>query len=347
MKEEVEKAAYEVLAEIGSDHLVDIILNEVALSDKMKFMAYSVLGDELPIRALPWLGEKSASEGSPFDIFAIEVIRRLGTKEAIFHLVKNASGSFMEDIDVPPPGIGLLLSVAAIGVVSSKQAINRDLAASLITAPFLPIEALFISPKLLQKGQSSLYRIFVVAELIEKHGLSELEKLYNPSFINAAPRDERTSVMGTIASSCLLVGKTPPLMIDAIKNVIYNPKRRYFGDHISAAILAYALMQYSQDQKKSDFNEPIMHALVDTDKTVRQSAVASVFYLNYLPAMDLALKQVTIRDARFMPALAFCALYHENSQCKSAFDQIGRSGNNEVKKAVGNWREIIAFWKSN
>jgi hypothetical protein len=345
VKEEVEKAVYEVLAEIGSDHLVDIILKKPYLDDKMKFMAFSVLADEVPPRALEWLGERSGVEESPFDIFALEIIRRIGTADAFLPLAKHASGNFMEEF-APTVGGGFLLNMAVAGAVAAKQSVNRDMATTLITAVFMPIEALVVSPKLVQKGQAMQYRTMVMAELAKKHGLTELGKLYEPRLFNSVGNGDRTSVMACLASTFLQLGKNPPFMSDAINNVIYNRRKRFFGDKVAAAVLTYSLIQYSQEQDSDIFKEPITQALNDKDSIVSQSAASSVLYLNFTPAMDLALRRITARDARFMPALAFCALYHENPQCKSLFDHLGQTGNKEVKYAVNNWRDIIADWKS-
>ena len=42
---------------------------------------------------------------------------------------------------------------------------------------------------------------------------------------------------------------------------------------------------------------------------------------------------------------AFCALFHDNPDGKNLYNQLEAQGNNEIKKATSNWREIIMEWK--
>ncbi|MBG0787346.1 MAG: zinc ribbon domain-containing protein [Anaerolineaceae bacterium] len=345
VKDSTKEAAFKILEEIGSDHLVDLILNEsVRFDDQKKVLAYNVIADSMPPRALEWLGKETGYESSPYDILAIELMRRIGGKDAIVQLVKNASGNFVEDT-APIVGKNLLLNMAIAGAVAAKQSINRNMAATLVTAPFFPLELLDSSPKLIQKGQSLYYRTMVVAELAKRHGDGELFQLYTPAFINSASKQERSSVEACIASAFLILGKPPAFMPTVINNVINMRRRMFFGDKVAAAVLTYAMMDYCIEKKTDVYMSAITAAMNDKDAIVSQSAVASALFLNYLPLVGTALKQITAKDPRFIPALAFCALFHDNSECKALLDHLETAGNKEVKYAIGNWREIISDWK--
>jgi len=57
-----------------------IISESVYTNDKTKAMAYMVLGHELSPRSVEWLAHESSFEDSPFDILAVEILRRIGSR---------------------------------------------------------------------------------------------------------------------------------------------------------------------------------------------------------------------------------------------------------------------------
>lgn len=345
VKDNVEKVIYEILTEIGSEKVVDLILDEIALtSDDAKMMAYTVLGNELPQRAVPWLGKMSDLEESPFDIVILEILRRIGNKQAIIQLVKHSNSNFTEDLS-PRIGKNLLLNVVVAGVAAYRQSIDRDMAATLLTAPFLPLELLTSVPEIIQKSQVLMYRVQVLAELAQKHGLEEVEKLYDPKFLKSASLGGITSMECCLTCAVLLAGKAPQFINIVIKNVIENPRKKFIGDKISAAVLTYYLTLFSKEKNSNMYFSGIMAAVNDKDHIVSQSAIASSLYLNYTPIISSALNKISTSDARYIPALAYCAFHHDNQDCKNLFYHIEMNGNKDIKKAASNWHEIVTAWK--
>jgi len=345
IKEDVENAIYEILAEIGSDELVNLIISEnIYTNDKAKAMTYMVLGHELSPRSVEWLAHKSSFEDSPFDIIAVEILRRIGSKDAMIQLAKSANANYVDD---SPPIIGrsLLTNVVISGVDYYKQSSVRDYAATLLTAPFLPVEILTSAPKIVQKSQTHIYRAQAIAELIHKHGENEIENFYNREFLESGSVWDKTSCESCLASAMLLAGKSPKFINTAITNVIDRTHKNYFGDKISAAVLTYCLIQYSKEKNTNIFNNSIMSAINDKDNIVSQSAMASALYADYRPIVSSILPKITIKDARFIPALAYSAYLHDNVEAKDLFNQFETKGNKEIKKATTNWREIIFEWK--
>ena len=342
IKADAEKAIYEILNEIRSEKLIDLILKENFITnEKLEAMAFSVIAEELPPRATDWLGEQSKRE-TPYNILSIEILRRIGTKEALLSLAKNAYANFIEDSG--PMSKSLPLSVAIAGATAMKQDVDRQMAATLLTAPFIPIELLISAPKIVQKSQEHIYRAQVMAELAQKHGLHEVENLYNQKFLNSISRFDKSSIESCLAGTMLLAGKAPSFINMVIKNVIQSRKMN-FGDQISASVLTYCLIQYSKNKNTNIYYDSIMAAINDKDKILNQSAIASVLYLDYQPVISSVLSRITTKDARFIPALAFCALFHDNPDGKNLYNQLEAQGNNEIKKATSNWREIIMEWK--
>ena len=345
IKPEVKEAIYEILNEIRSDRLIDLILKENFITDeKMKVMVFTIIASELPPRAVDWLGEQSRFE-TPYNIVSIEILRRIGTKEAFLSLANNAYANFMEESeDSGLKSKNLLWNIASAGVTALKQDLNRQMAATLLTAPFIPLEILNSFPKIVQKSQEHIYRAQVMAELAQKHGLNLVENLYNQKIVNSVSRFDKSSTESCLAGAALLAGKAPSFINNTIKNIIQSRKIT-FGDQISASVLTYCLIQYSKDNNSNIYYDSIMAAINDKDKILNQSAIASALYLDYRPVITSSLSRITTNDARFIPALEFCALFHNNPDAKNLFYKLEAQGNNEIKEATNNWRELIMEWK--
>jgi hypothetical protein len=345
-KDEAKKAAKEILTETGSDKLVDLIIGKNLYDEEELVWAISILADEKQERSIEWLADNTKLKEFTVELCALEAIRRIGSKKSIPYLVKNASCYYLEDSVSPVRGN--LLLTAAMGIaLATKQSIDRDLAASLLTAPFLPIEMVVNAPKLVQKAQIFIYRIDVITEIIQSVGFEELDKIfYEPQFMKSISKSNRMEIESTIASCYLRLGKHHPNIQTVIQNVIYK-KKLSFGDEISAAILTDEMIRFNITQKSDLYLEPIRASLKDKGKITRQSSIASVFYQNYKPCLQEALQEAKIKDNRFVPALSYCAYMHDSIDAKNTLDYLEGSGNTKIKYAIGNWKEILAEWKNN